>query len=180
MSVGWTLGYANHFGKTSEVDGTTSATVLLPDQNISDSGLATGLRLDFGLIPLSRSDIGLSMDILASFPDFYFDFIITPKYRLNFSADGPLSAVEPWLGVPLAFTVPRGTNDFFFAFGGAIGCDLGLAGSPWRVGLGVFVNAVNPKPVRKTQEIEGYQRNLESRLDNVLVLFNASYVFFTD
>ncbi|MCU0665042.1 MAG: hypothetical protein MUC50_22305 [Myxococcota bacterium] len=180
LSVGALLGYANHFGKTSEVDGTTSATVQLPERDIADSGAAAGLRLDAGLLPLGRGDLGLSLDVLGSFPQVYFDFVLTPRYRLNLeTGSAAVSSVEPWLGLPLTFTVPQEADDFFFSLGGALGCDLGLAQTPWRIGLVLHVNAINPKPIRYTVIADaGQVHEMESRLDNVLVLLSASYVFF--
>lgn len=177
VMLGGALGVSDHFGKSVSVDAVSGASVQLPDEKVNDVGAAVGGYGDFGLVRLGPGDLGLQLLFLASFPQRYIDIGFVPRYRflLKTGRTG-IPTVEPWLGGSLFLTFEdRFSKDFYFMFAGALGCDISLGKTGWVLGLAVYINAVNPFPVKETVEINGESHRLSHRRDSVIGLLNFAY-----
>lgn len=180
MVLGISTGFVDHFGKSSEIDALSGATLQLEDKKINKPGGAAGVYADFGFVRLGPGDLGLSMGFWTSFPDLYFDIGIIPRYRFLFDTKiAAFPRVEPWLGIPVFFTFQdKFSQDFFLMLGGSLGCDFALGKSNFVLGLSLHINAVNPVPVKEKVALHGQTHKLEHRLDAVFTVVNLGYRVF--
>ena len=178
--LGVSTGFADHFGKSNQIDVVTGASEQIPKRKRNDPGGSVGLFADFGFVRAGPVDFGLGAAFWISFPDLYFDISAIPRFRLLLDTRAKaIPRVEPWLGFLATFAFhERFSSDYFFMIGGSLGCDLSISDTNWVVGMAVHTNVANLVPVEETVTLDGQPIRLEHRLDAVFAVVNVGYRVF--
>ena len=69
-------------------------------------------------------------------------------------------------------------SDFYFIFGPSLGVDFEIGPPGLYVGFALDLNIVDPVPVRRTETIDGYDTDVEWRMDDVVGTFRIGYRLF--
>lgn len=177
--IGGAIGYAQHFGKTSQVDAVTGASTQIAERDFNDPGVALGVFADFGLINAGPGNIGLTTTFFASMPHVYLEVGLSLRYRMRFRTNaGVLRAVEPYIGFGGLFAFDGGFDwDYYFIIGPSIGCEFELFVPSLYLGLGFDINVVNPVGHSTNETVGGTEYTMERRMDDVIGVIKLSYRF---
>lgn len=181
LILGVGVGYANHFGKSYEVDVVSGASAPPIDGNrYSRSGFATNLFADFAIVDLGSGNLGLAAGFTVAAPDPFMNFAIEPRYRFRFPLTGSiLRSLEPWGGLGLAFAFrEKIDSNYYLWLPLSLGCDVGLVSKRLYAGVAVDLNTINPKGTRRGVIVSGVRHDYDARMDNIAVLVRLSYLVF--
>jgi hypothetical protein len=170
LILGGGVGYANHWGKSYEVDTVTGAST--PVNSFSERGVAMNAFADFAAFDLGPGNLGLTTGFTLALPKTFMNFELEPRYRLRFPLMGTtLRSVEPWAGLGVAFAFREKIDkNYYLWFRVSAGCDLALGSDRLYAGIAVNYDMGNPRGVTRT--------TYEDHMNSFAVLLRLSYRVF--
>ena len=171
LILGGGAGFANHWGKSYQVDTVTGASTSV--NSYSKRGMAMNAFADLAAVDVGRGDLGVTAGFTLTLPSAFMNFALVPRYRLHFPLKGTtLRSVEPWMGLGVAFAFREKIDkDFYLWLPLSAGCDLALGSDGLYAGVAIDINQINPKGVNRTSTYEDH-------MDNLVVLVRLSYRVF--